>query len=272
MTIIRVSPDWLALREGADAEARATALLDPLRARLGGAEQIVIRDLGCGTGSMGRWLAGRLSGPQHWVLADRDTDLIELAGSRLPTEAADGSPVTVEALAGDVTALTPAELAGTSLVTASALLDLFTEDEVAGIAAACAGARCPALLTLSVTGHVDIEPRDPLDAGIEAAFNAHQRRTTGGRTLLGPDAVDAASAAFRDLGAAVTVLPSPWRLGPDRRALAQEWLRGWVSAACEQDPGLTEAAGDYLRRRLDQDLRVTVGHSDLLAMPDGAPC
>ena len=37
----------------------------------------VIHDLGCGTGSMGRWLAPRLPGPQHWVLHDRDADLLD---------------------------------------------------------------------------------------------------------------------------------------------------------------------------------------------------
>src|SRR5690606_21463019 len=122
------SPQWLALREGADAAARATGLLDPLRAYLAaGARQadgLVIRDLGCGTGSMARWLAPRLTGPQHWVLYDHDPGLLDLAAAQAPRTAADGSRVTVAAERGDLTRLTAGDLAGTSLVTASAVLDL----------------------------------------------------------------------------------------------------------------------------------------------------
>ena len=160
-------------------------------------------------------------------------------------------------------------------MTASALLDLLTADEVDGIAAACAAAGCPALLTLSVAGSVSFTPADPLDDVFAAAFDAHQRRTVGARRLLGPDAVAAAAEAFRRHGAQVLTAPSPWRLGPPTTdpgaaALTEEWLRGWVAAACEQSPELREAAGGYLRRRLAApDLRVVVGHTDLLALPDG---
>lgn len=71
--------DWLRLREPADAAARAEDLLDAVRARLTGYTPTVIHDLGSGTGSMSRWLAARLPGPQHWVLHDRDADLLARA-------------------------------------------------------------------------------------------------------------------------------------------------------------------------------------------------
>ena len=70
----RVTPEWLALREPADAAARSVELVERLRARLVGSPELVIHDLGAGTGSMGRWLAPLLPGPQHWVLHDRDVD------------------------------------------------------------------------------------------------------------------------------------------------------------------------------------------------------
>jgi hypothetical protein len=268
------APEWLALREKADAEARATDLLDPLRETLLRTSPVigmnrtplVVRDLGCGTGSMGRWLTGRLDGPQHWVLHDRDPRLLALAGAAMTREEA----VTVETRQGDLTALRAADLAGTSLVTASALLDLLTADEVAGLAAACVGAGCPALLTLSVAGHVELDPAESLDAEFTAAFNAHQRRTADGRRLLGPDAATATAEAFEALGAAVITRPSPWRLGQGDAALTGEWLRGWVGAACEQEPDLAAEAPAYLRRRLAGDLRAVVHHTDLLALPGAA--
>jgi SAM-dependent methyltransferase len=265
----RYSPAWLGLREEADAQARATRLLDPLRPHLAGLARPVIRDLGCGTGSMGRWLAGRLPGPQHWVMYDSDPELLDHARANMLDTAADGTPVTVETRVRDVTGLTAADLAGTSLVTASALLDLLTVDEVDGLARACVGAGTPALLTLSVVGRVELTPADPLDAGIAAAFNAHQRRVDGGRRLLGPDAVDAAAEAFTRLGADVLVDPSPWRLGPDQADLMASWLRGWIDAAVAARPDLAEPAIGYARRRLAAaragGLRIVVHHGDLLA-------
>lgn len=266
------SPAWLELRESADAAARAAALLDPLRAALP-EPPLVVRDLGCGTGSMGRWLAGRLPGPQHWILHDSDAELLALATDRLPKAAADGAPVTTASDRRDVARLSAADLSGTSLVTASALLDLLTAEEVAGLAAACTEAGTPALLALSVVGRVELTPADPFDTVLAAAFDAHQRRTRDGRRLLGPDAAGVTAAAFEDLGATVHRRPSPWHLGPDHTALAAEWLRGRVAAAVEQRPDLAAEAERYLDRRLAEcaagNLRVVVGHEDLLAVPPG---
>jgi trans-aconitate methyltransferase len=260
------SPDWLALREPADVAARATELAQQLQDHLAGVPgPLVMRDLGCGTGSMARWLAARLPGPQHWVLHDRDPVLLEQAVASMP------AGVTAEPRLGDLTDLDPAEFAGTGLVTASALLDLLTADEVERLAAACATAECPALLALSVTGNVLLSPSDPLDTVIAAAFDDHQRRTVNGRRLLGPDAAPAAAAAFRRHKWQVMRAPSPWRLGPDDTTLIEEWMRGWVAAACEQRPALAAEGEAYLHCRLAAadrgQLRVVVGHADLLALP-----
>jgi hypothetical protein len=120
-----------------------------------------------------------------------------------------------------------------------------------------------------VTGQVELDPPDPLDAAIMEAFNAHQRRTAGGRALIGPDAIEATIKAFGRHGIEVLVRPSPWRLGPDQAALTAEWFRGWLGAACEQRPDLIGLAGEYGRRRLAEAaagrLEVVVHHDDQLA-------
>ena len=259
-------PSWLALREGADAAARASELLDPLRAALPPDEPLVIWDLGCGTGALGRWLSGRLRGPQHWILHDRDPELLDLARDNVYLTA-DGTPATIETRKGDIGSLRAADLVGASLVTASALLDVLTASEVEAIAAAVA---CPALLTLSVVGRVRLTPADPFDAEIAAAFDAHQRRDG----LLGPDAVTVATEAFGRRGASVRTRPSPWRLGPARAELTAAWLRGWVGAAVEQRPELAAEADVYLRRRLAEcaegGLTAEIHHLDLLALPGGS--
>jgi hypothetical protein len=268
---VRVSPDWLTLREPADAAARSADLVEHLRPSLPTGRTTVIHDLGAGSGSMARWLALRLSGPQHWVLHDRDDELLRHAAANPPPAAADEAPVTVEVRRRDITRLDPAELEGADLVTASALLDMMTADELDRLVVTCAGADCPVLVALTVTGHVDLTPADPFDQSIADAFNAHQRRTTDGRRLLGPDAVVAAADGFTRLGRDVVLRPSPWRLGPGQGALAAEWFMGWLAAACEQHPELGAVAPSYARRRLAEAaegrLSVTVHHQDLLARP-----
>jgi hypothetical protein len=269
--VIRVAPTWLALREPADAAARSRDLAEALERALPANGSRVIHDLGCGTGAMGRWLAPHLSGPQHWVLHDRDADLLALAAVEVPGPAADGAPVTVETKQTDLALLDARDLGGATAITASALLDLLTAEELDRLVGLCARAGCPILLTLSVIGDVEIAPADPLDRHVAAAFDAHQRRPTKRGRLLGPDAVDFAAEAFRRLGAEVLVRPSPWRLGPAHSALAAEWFTGWLGAACEQAPELARQCEPYARRRLEQardgELAVTVGHADLLVLP-----
>ena len=242
------TPDWLALREPADAAARARTLLPPLLATLADRPHLVIHDIGSGTGSMSRWLAPRLPAPQRWVLHDRDPALLAVAASTTST---------AETRVGDLTQLTATDLADADLVTASALLDVLTAPQVDALAAACAGR--PALLALSVAGRVEFARPDPLDEAFQEAFNDHQRRGA----LLGPDAVSAAERAFTAHGSRVLTAPSPWLLtgGP----LAEEWLRGWIGAAREQRPDLPAAYADRRREHLD----VVVHHTDLLVLPAG---
>lgn len=256
--------DWLALREPVDAAARSTGLADRAVAHLadrygtrwtGGGDRPVVRDLGTGTGSMPRWLAPRLPGPVHWVLQDTDPavlDRVRVPGAR-----------TVRSAIGDLTA---GDLAGTALATASAVLDVLTAADLDALVAACAGAGCPALLTLTVTGRVALDPPDPLDDAVAAAFDDHQRRSS----RLGPDAVARAVAGFGTHGTVVTAA-SPWRLGPAHPELTAEWLRGRVAAAAEQDPALAGAAPEHLDHRSRSlaagRLTAEVGHTDLLFLP-----
>jgi len=268
---VRVSPAWLELREPADAAARSAALAERLARHLGGAGRLVIHDLGGGSGAMGRWLAPRLPGPQHWVVHDRDADLLELAVAEPPASTADGAAITVEARRSDIARLAPGDVAGASLVTASALLDLLTAGELAAMLGTCARIGCPILLALTVVGRVALTPPDPMDARLAAAFDAHQRRTTAAGRLLGPDAVPAVVEALRGTDAELLVRPSPWRLDTAHADLMAAWLDGWVAAACEQEPALAADAGPYRDRRLAEAaagaLAVTVDHADLLVLP-----
>ncbi|WP_236542730.1 class I SAM-dependent methyltransferase [Spiractinospora alimapuensis] len=269
-------PDWLAAREVADGAARARSLLEPLATHLAQhSGPLEIHDIGAGTGSMRRWLARRLPGPQHWVLHDSDPRLLAEASRDAPGDessvCADGSPVTVETWRGDLTRLEAGDFAGAALVTGSAVLDLLTHGEVAALARACAAARCAVLWSLSVTGRVELTPPHALDSTFAAAFDAHQRRTTAGRTLLGPDAPLVAARALQGHGLTVLRRPSPWNLGNGDHILLSQWLHGWVGAALDQCPRLIPPSRDYLSQRMHAirqgTLRAVIDHEDLLALP-----
>ena len=266
---VRAGAGWLALREPADAAARSTELVRELRSSLSTSRPLIVHDLGSGTGSMARWLAPQLPGAQHWVLHDRDVDLLSLASADPPAAAQDGAPVTWETRSDDITRLDV--LADAGLVTASALLDMLTRAELDRLVATVAGARCSALLALSVVGRVELAPEDPLDQRVGEAFNAHQRRETRTGRLLGPDAAAAAVEGFTGRGLEVRVRASPWRLGPHHAALVEEWLVGWLEAAYEQEAALRAGARPYAQRRLEEAaagrLSAVVQHEDLLVMP-----
>ena len=136
---------------------------------------------------------------------------------------------------------------------------------------ACTGIGCPMLLALTVVGRVALNPADPLDARMAAAFNAHQRRTTTAGACSARTPSPPPSRQLRGAGAEVLVRPSPWRLDAAHADLTAEWFDGWVAAACEQEPALAAEAGAYRDRRLAQaaagELAVTVDHADLLVLP-----
>lgn len=284
-SISTATPDWLALRAPADAaarssgQARALARLMAARGDLdrhsaSGVDPVVVHDLGAGTGSMTRWLAPRLPGPQRWVLRDGDAGILAHLDLGDVVDSA-GWAVGVETLVEGLDELSRDAFRGASAVTASALLDVVTEAEAARIVDACVATGAPALFSLNVTGAVRLHPAAHADIDLEHAigdaFNDHQRRDADGRRMLGPDAVAVVAGLFAAVGWEVRTAPTPWRLGSSDAALAAEWLEGWIDAATEQRPELTGAAEAYRRRRLTEAaagrLRVTVSHEDLLAWP-----
>lgn len=275
--VVPVSVDWLALREEADARSRSRPLAMEVARML--RPPVTVHDLGSGTGSMMRWLTARLPGAQTWVLHDWNHELLEHAATQhaasqdavaQPAGDGTGMPTVVRTNVAHLGLLREEDLAGASLVTTSALLDVLTRDEVEAIVRACVATGAPALFSLTVTGRVEIDPVDPGDRVFEAAFNDHQRRT-GDRRLLGPDAVGVVAGLFRSAGWSVRVADSPWRLADADLVLIQEWMGGWLAAAVEERPALQEWAEEYGRTRAGQlaagSLRVVVHHEDLLAWP-----
>ena len=155
-----VSPSWLALREPADAAARAT------RAR-----RSTSGDALPASGRLGDprpRLRHRLDGPLARATAGRAAALGRArprrgpAGVRGRRRARPGRRRRAGHRRDEAVATSPGctrgDLAGATLITASALLDLLTADEVDRLVAAAPAPAVPVLLTLSVIGRVELTP------------------------------------------------------------------------------------------------------------------
>jgi hypothetical protein len=268
--ILETSGDWLDLREPEDAVARSMDLARAAAALLTEGP-VVVHDLGSGTGSMMRWLAPLLPGPQSWFLHDWSSLLTGQAIAQARPSDRDNAEISVFGRTGNLVDLSAEDLAGASLVTASALLDVMTSPEIHTIVGACIAARAPALFSLSVTGGVHFDPADECDAAFENAFNAHQLRDANGRRQLGRYGAPIACGLFAEAGWQVRKTTTQWRLNHHQSGLLGEWFCGWVEAAAEQDPQLRTEVDRYRGDRLAQielgGLSVLVDHVDVLAWP-----
>jgi hypothetical protein len=266
----RFAHDWLTLREPYDRAARSGALADRFATALGPAPRVI--DLGCGTGANLRYLAPRVAAhEQRWLCLDRDRDLLagaDMALDRWRREAGWRGEVRFEALdlAAGLDSLAP-DGAG---VTASALLDLTSAAWLDRLAARC---RCaPVLIALSFDGRLSWHPALAEDDMVRDRFLAHQRTDKGFGPALGPDAAAHLAGRLEATLHRVTTAASDWQLGPCDRPLLEAMLDGVIAAAgaIREDHQL---AGWAAQRRLQLargELRLTVGHVDLLALPEAA--
>jgi SAM-dependent methyltransferase len=274
--------DWLALREPHDQAARSGALADRFVAVLGAAPRLI--DLGCGTGSNLRYLAPRIRGPQRWQCVDHDPALLDGARAALQDWAdrqgwlrsSDGQDLILGRPGGDIEVefrqLDLArgglpERAGAGL-TGSALLDLTSAAWLEELA--LWRGEAPLLIALSFDGRLAFEPAMPEDAEIRRRFIAHQRTDKGFGRALGPDAAAYLAERLRARSGEVALAPADWRLGPADAALLGATLAGLVAAAAEviRDPVLEGWAGLRRQQLAAGKLGLTVGHLDLLALPE----
>jgi hypothetical protein len=274
MTSEAFAAEWLALREPVDHRSRAHGLLRPLQAWWEKKDASRVLDLASGTGSNIRYLAPRLPGLQRWTLLDHDAALL----ARTP-DVGDSSllpVVAVRRLQGDLAKEGLTAIAGTELVTASALLDLVSPNWLEQLVVACRSAHAAALFAITWDGDVSwrVQHRaieDPDDALVLDLVRAHQRRDKGTGPALGPQAGAAAERAFKAAGYRTWLMPSPWLLGPDQVEMTVAMVDGWERAALEQSSGDPRRIREWAtRRRGDARARASslvVGHVDLLALP-----
>ena len=267
---------WLMLREPVDHGSRADALLDPLGAVWRVRRWYRVLDLGSGTGSNLRYLAPRLPPGQEWVLVEYDLGHVRtLSKVAVPT-----AVKSLSVVAGDLTNEGLRAIATVDLVTASALLDLVSEEWLNRLVNACADGKRGAHFALSYDGKVRwlftddrlrSEEENLDDVLVLEGFNLHQTIDKGLGPALGPCAGQVAERLFRAAGYQTRLLSSPWQLGNGQGALVRRLIDGWASAAAEVLPKESDRIHAWAERRRtavsDGQFSLTVGHCDLLALP-----
>jgi len=262
------SADWLALREPYDLRARNPAVLDNVVAAFAEHPTVAIVDLACGTGSMVRALAPRLRARQAWRVIDNDLSLLARASVTLAPARAQVTAVPLD-LNLDLEAALGAPI---DLVTASALLDLVSENWLERLTVETALRSVSVYATLSYDGRIVFDPSDAADAEIVAAVNTHQRRDKGFGPALGPAAAHTAIRQFQALGYVVVQGTSDWVFGAGDREIQLEICAGWAHAARETGMASRTVAGWLARRRgaiAAGRSSIRVGHVDLFARPMG---
>ncbi|MEP9355195.1 SAM-dependent methyltransferase [Xanthobacter sp. KR7-65] len=274
------SAGWLALREAADHRARSAALEAQLAKAVAGHDELRIVDLGAGSGSNLRALAPRLGPRQHWTLLDHDGALAEAARSALAANAdrahtegetlvldLAGRRVAVDFAIADLAADPAAARAHhPHLVTASAFYDLVSADWCRGFAQTLRGSGIVVHAALTCDGRDSWHPPHAADAAIASAFSAHQASDKGFGPAAGAQAAAVLAAALANAGYAITTADSPWRLGPDDRALIAALAAGTAEAA--RDSGQVDAAtAQAWAEARTQAGSCVIGHVDLLALP-----
>lgn len=281
------SAEWLALREPADARSRSHVMTSLLASALRGTARPRIVDLGAGTGANFRYLAPRLGSFQEWVLADSDAALLGKFPECTRAWCARGDGTFFEDdgrlrlqgrgwecrlqlqrvdLAGRLGEL---QLARGSVVTASALLDLVSEDWLEALASRCHAARAVVLFALTYDGRMESLPAERDDGWIRDLVNTHQCGDKGFGVALGPAAAARAQSLFTELGYEVRCESSDWKLGPEDARLQQDLLAGCARAASAVAAHEAARCDTWLRRRLAHVAAgrsaITVGHRDLVA-------
>jgi hypothetical protein len=274
------SLEWLRLREPVDKAARASTLPREI------AECRCVVDLGAGTGANLRYIAPLLGGKQDWVLVEQDAVLVdaipqclrEWADSCHATVVKDGDELHIHNAAFDCrvrteridlsTQLNRLAIPQGSLVTASALLDLVSEEWLTQLIKRCWQSASPVWFALTYDGQMQCNPQEPEDDLVRSLFNEHQRTDKGFGPALGPAATGMTRGILAANGYQTASGRSCWHLTPEMRAIQHSLVKGWFDAVRDYAPETARELEGWLGRRnahIDGGVStLTVGHADIV--------
>ncbi|MGD1869310.1 MAG: class I SAM-dependent methyltransferase [Neomegalonema sp.] len=248
---MKYTPNWLALREDADARARDRRLIEQLGAALSERTEPLIVDLGCGTGALRRALTNVAPASARWRMVDHDPDVLAVARERFPE---------ADVLDLDLAEEIERAVADADCVAATAFYDLVSLDWLD---------RFVRLLpqdaivyaALTYDGREHWRPRHRDDADVLEAVHKYQRRDIGFGPALGPDAAAKLTQLLSERGWNVSTADAWWRLAPDSAPELVNELADGIAMGSEASGVKAGAWRPFLRHSIE------IGHLDILALP-----
>lgn len=260
------SADWLSLREPIDQRARNPEILAAIEQHFRGRDSIAVIDLASGRGSIVRALTPRLPPRQDWHLIDDEPALLRDA-----TRTGTGTIHTHSRLANLAEAIEDVLAIDADLIVSSAFIDLVSDAWLDRLVRGTAGRRLPVYLAMSYDGHVECDPRHPLDDAVLAAFERHQQRDKGFGPALGPMACAAVARKFAAAGYDVTRGRADWQVARTECDVQRMMVEGWFAAVSElgmlDRPAVTHWRDQRLAWVAEGRATMTVGHLDVWAVP-----
>ena len=272
------SPEWLNLRESADARARNSEIAQAVAGWFALREHVSVVDLGSGTGANLRAASSLLPQKQTWTLVDHNPQFTAVAREAL-TRWADSAQSDSEVLhlvkgqAGIAVHFKTADLAHNlgdalgekpDLVTASAFFDLVSEDFIRALAKELEARRAMFYGALTYNGIQRWSPHRPADNQMMSAFHQHQLRDKGFGPACGPMAPAHLADQFRLHGYNVLEGDSAWRLDTPDRTLIEELQRGHALAVLESNAVDAKTVETWIKVKRASAI---VGHTDTFATP-----
>ncbi len=274
------SPEWLALREPVDHRSVNADLAARVSQWFDGPDHISVMDLGCGAGSNLRGTYKLFGDSQHWTLVDYDPVLLASARTRLAAWAdeaeeageellliKDGKRLMVDFRRADLNSDLERVLNWRpDLVTAAALFDLVSPAWITRFVGALKDRMLPLYTVLTYDGREIWQPSHPADAGMVAAFHAHQHSDKGFGPAAGPDAAKVMADACRQAGYIAETADSPWVMTSTEGALVKA-LTGGIASAVRETGKMQEAEITSWLAAKSAAQQGLVGHLDLFARP-----
>ncbi|MFT4848127.1 MAG: hypothetical protein ACI83B_000653 [Sediminicola sp.] len=280
---IPLTSTWLNDRDRFDIEARSTSVLRSFLKTISSKKQLIIADLGCGTGSNALFLSDKITGDIKWYLVEKEISLLSYAIKRFKEKypnfvkvsnseykvTVNDSQLSFLFINNSIESFLNKEIE-LGAITSSALFDLFTENEFETLFQNLMIRKIPLYGVLNYRG-VSLDPSSMLDNKFFNLFESHMSRELSKGTPMGKRTMDLINAIVtRHSKAKILVDNSDWNIPSYNKSFILDNFSFYKAAILDQLDSGSETVGfmKWLNYRYDQIqkelLSLTVYHNDFI--------
>lgn len=282
--------DWLQERYPFDAEARNKPLESKVLAHFANQEEIILVDVGAGTGSNCLYFIEQLSQNQKWYLIEQNEALEKATIRRLKDFAAyhkydfdrKKNTVTIQSIKKKIVVTiingsllnlpNLVDLKQVDLVLANAVFDLFSKTQIEAFVNIIVDNQLAFYPTLNYEGMAFL-PSDPFDEVFIDQYNAHMERPQDFGEALGKNASQYMVELFAAKKCPTNTAESIWQIEPDDIKMHYYLLNFMENALGELNlaPAMQANFEKWVQRKKDliitRQQRLEISHLDIFVTP-----